>query len=250
MENSIRFPRRNFTATPPPTDKLFLTDPYARTAKATVLDIYQDYVVLDKSIFYAESGGQVWDTGTIGDFDVVEVQDQGGRLLSARHPRVNVPSVKVETIIVHRLDRPPSFQVGDIVSLELDWERRYANMRQHSASHFLFHAAQQVYGADNPLFVKGCRIHPEGHRFDFADDLEADRIPEVEALANALIAEGLDIVMAPEPLTTEIQYWTYKEDIIIPCGGTHVKSANELGPLVVRRKRKGANLTRLTGVFA
>jgi alanyl-tRNA synthetase len=234
----------------PPTRKRFADDPLARSCEATVLHVAEEFVVLDATVFYPESGGQEWDEGEIAGVRVVDVQDQGGRLAYLEHPQVRVPAVKVDTVIVHRLATPAPFGVGDRVACTLDWERRYALMRSHSAGHFLYHALRQVYAEPGEeLFLKGCHIDPKGFRFDFAADLAADRLAEAQRLANEWIAQGRDIVMEPDPACYEVFYWRYG-DIVIPCGGTHVGSARELAPIGVRRQKKGAGVTRFYGELA
>lgn len=243
------FDRLEFDKTVPPTEKLFHVDPLLTQEKARVLFVQDDFVVLDRSIFYAESGGQAPDRGTIAGIAVVDVQDQGGRQLFVNHPRVRVPVVKVDTVIVHRLATASGLLAGDVVDLEIDWPNRYQTMRHHSASHFLFHAAGKVFFDGGTPPVKGCQIDAAGHRFDFVADIGGDRLEEVEAIANDLIARGEDIALLAEPKSPEIKYWCYGNDIIIPCGGTHVRSAAELGHISLRRRSKGKGLTRVSGIF-
>ncbi|MDX9690431.1 MAG: alanyl-tRNA editing protein [Alphaproteobacteria bacterium] len=232
-----------------PTIKLFNDDPYLTRAEATVLFVQGPYVIMDKTIFYAEAGGQASDTGTIGGLQIAEVQKKGGRRLVVHRPDVDVPAVTVDTVIVHQLAQDAPFAVGARVQMELDWQRRYAVMRYHSVSHFLYHAAHKVYDTpDDSLYTKGCSIDHEGARFDFFGSLGGENIPQVEALANELIARALPITREAEPLTQDIHYWRY-DDILIPCGGTHVRSASELAPIKVKRAKKGSTTTRLSCVF-
>jgi alanyl-tRNA synthetase len=250
MVGAMAFDRLKFPMVFPATRKQFAADPYACEAEATVIHREGEFVVLDESLFYAESGGQEWDEGHIGGRRVVDVQDQSGRLIHLSHPAVRVPSVKVDTVIVHRMEAPTDFQVGERVKIKIDWQRRYANMRSHSASHFLYYAIRKIYESPgDELSLKGCHIGPHWFRFDFAADLSGDKIANVEELANDLIAQGGDIVMEPDPDCYEVFYWRYGNDIIIPCGGTHVRSARELSPIHVRRQKKGAGLTRFYGEF-
>lgn len=213
-----------------------------KEARAKVLFVRDDFVVLDRSIFYAESGGQAPDRGTIAGIYVADVQDQGGRLLFVDHPRVRVPAVKVDTVIVQRLATSALFRVGETVVLSLDWANRYRTMRHHSASHFLFHAASRIWFDGGPPQVKGCHIDAQGHRFDFAANLDGDRLAEVEALTNDLIAQGGDIVLELEPRSSEIRYWCYGSDIVIPCGGNQSAFATAPQPstrVLADRRRDG-----------
>jgi alanyl-tRNA synthetase len=245
----MAFDRLKCPAGLPGTRKRFADDAMARRGEATVLHVDGEYVVLDATLFYPESGGQEWDEGEIDGCRVVDVQDQGGRLAYLERAGVRVPAVKVDTVIVHRLAAPAPFDTGTHVACVLDWERRYALMRSHSAGHFLFYALRKVYSSPGEdLFLKGCHIDRKGFRFDFAADLAADRLSEAQGLANDLIAQGRDIVMEPDPNCYEVFYWRYG-DIVIPCGGTHVRSARELAPITVRRQKKGAGVTRFYGEF-
>jgi alanyl-tRNA synthetase len=248
----VAFPRLAFPEILPKTVKLFHADPYLREAEAEVLHVDREFVVLDRSVFYAESGGQEWDEGEIDGIRVVDVQDQSGRALSAKNPRMPLPSIRVDTVIVHRLAQPCPFKPGQRVHLTLDWARRYANMRNHSASHLVLHGVQEALREDvsEELMIKGCHIHPQGSRFDFAADVPGAKLPDAEAIANELIAKGMPIAMETEPASDEVYYWTYDEGrVVIPCGGTHVRSAAELGPVKLRRSKKGANLTRVSAAF-
>jgi alanyl-tRNA synthetase len=233
----------------PSTVKIFNEDPYAREAEAKVVFVEGPYVVTDRTVFYAESGGQASDTGTLGGVRVVDVAKKGGERLVVKRPDIEVPAVTVKTTIVHQLAQDPPFKVGDVVKLEIDWARRYKLMRYHSACHFLYHAAHRVY--DKPgdeIFTKGCSIGDVGARLDFFGDIDGARVGEVEKIANELIASPIDIIMEVEPLTQDIHYWRCG-DIVIPCGGTHVRSTTELSPIRVKREKKGQTTTRLSCVF-
>lgn len=228
------------------TEKLFHVDAYSTSASARVLFVADEFVVLDRTILYAESGGQACDQGLINDVQVTDVQDQGGRALYVHRTDIDVPVVKVDTIIVHRLAEAADFQVGQEVTLTLNWQRRYRLMKAHSAAHFLFHAIQTIYGSPGAkVFTKGCHISEDGARFDFAANLDSALSPEVEKLANDLIGSGQNIQMIPEPASSEVFYWTVG-NIVIPCGGTHVKHTRELSPIRVSRKKKGSGLTRVS----
>lgn len=232
-----------------PTAKLFVDDPYLAETDATVLFAQGPYVILDRTLFYAESGGQHSDTGTLGGLRVIAATKKGGRRLVVERAGVDVPAVTIDTVFVHQLEAEAPFHRGDRVHLVLDWARRYRTMRYHTAAHFLYHAAHQVYDtAEDKLFTKGCSITDMAARLDFFGALGPEKVPLLESLTNSLIAAGPDIVMEPEAQTNDIQYWRCG-DIVIPCGGTHVRSARELGLVAVKRSKKGATTTRLSASF-
>ena len=229
----------------PPTEKIWIENPYLTECEATVLYIQDNYLVTDRTIFYAESGGQVADQGWINDVHVVDVQKQPGQIIHIKRVDIDVPSIQINTVVVHVLEAGHSFQVGQKVNMRLDWQLRYIHMRYHSASHFLYHAVCSVYGKDGKTpYIRGCYIYSESARFDYADNLDSSRVPEVSLLANDLIAKGQNIIMESEPNTREISYWRY-ENILIPCGGTHVRNASEIGSISVKRKKIGKTTTRM-----
>lgn len=233
-----------------PTAKIFNDDPYVQEIDARIVHVAGPYVITDRTIFYPESGGQQSDTGTINDIPVIELAKKGGRRLVVKREDIEVPAVTIDTIVIHKLAQDAPFKTGDVVKMKVDWAKRYESMRYHSASHFLYHAVHCVFDTEgDAIFTKGCSIDHEGARFDFFGSLEGSNVPAVEKIANDLIALGEDIVTEPEPLTNEIHYWRYR-DIIIPCGGTHVKSAKELAPIQVKRSKKGASTTRIGCRFA
>ena len=234
-----------------PTQKIFHEEPYLTSLRATVLHVQDDLVVLDRTIFYAESGGQVADRGFIDDVEVVDVQKVGGRSVYVsrdgnRHG-LSVPPVEVDTVTVHRCTNPAAFTVGQPVTLTIDWPYRYRAMRNHSAAHFLFLAVREVCRLqDFEPFTKGCHITDQSFRFDFAAKFDSAMVTDISAQANAWIAEGLPITMEPDAAISEVLYWLYGS-LVVPCGGTHVRSARELAPIRVRRQSQGRSVDRLAG---
>ncbi len=227
-----------------PTEKVWIGNSYLTKCEATVLHTQDDLVVTDQTVFYAESGGQVPDKGFIDDVSVVDVQKQPGKSIYIKRPDLEVPTVQIDTVVVHKLDRPSPFKVGQKVQMTIDWDYRHLLMRYHSAAHFVFHAINKIYGSQEKLYLKGCYIYHKSARFDYANKLNPKLIPEVSALANNLIAQGDEIIMEPDSSTKEISYWRYG-DIIIPCGGTHVRSAKEVGTVSIKRKSHGKKLDRV-----
>ncbi|OHB26227.1 MAG: hypothetical protein A2790_19860 [Phenylobacterium sp. RIFCSPHIGHO2_01_FULL_69_31] len=227
----------------PATKRLFHDDPYLRVAEAEVLWAHGPFVVLDQTLFYAESGGQEPDHGFINGLAVEDAQYRGGRLLEK-------PPISVGAFIVHRLAAPTPFRAGETVSMQIDWARRYANMRNHTACHFMYAGLQTLWGGEvGELPSRGCHIHPEGSRMDFGADLTPEAVEAAEGWANAKIREGGSIEMRRNGVHAEIFEWIYPDMAPIECGGTHCRNAGELGTMTLKRKRKGIGITRVTATL-
>jgi alanyl-tRNA synthetase len=216
-----------------PTRKLFHADPGATATTARVLATRGDLIILDRTIFYAESGGQVSDTGTIDGIPVLEVAKHGGNPVKIERSGLDPIYVNTGTFITHRVPSPDSFEVGQTVALEIDGSRR-ARISVH-------HTAEQ-------LFTRSCMIDHEHCRFDLADDIPANAVAGLEAQVNALMADGGPIEMLPDTRCDDVYYWTYR-DIVIPCGGTHVARSEDIGPVSLRRRSKGRSNTRITALL-
>lgn len=235
----------------PATEKLFHKDPALCEARARVVRVQGDLAVLDRSLFYAESGGQVSDHGTIAGVPVVAVSKQGGRPVRIERPGLDTIYVNTGAALVHKLAEPLALAEGEEVALALDGARRAAVTRHHSAAHFLFFAIDSVVAETEGrrIDTRGCLIDEEGFRFDVANALPPERLGEVEARANALIEAGARILMDPDEACDDVFYWRCG-DLVVPCGGTHVAHARDLSPIVVTRRSKGRSSLRLSGRFA
>jgi len=228
-----------------PTKKLWVDEPYRTECEATVLHTQDDLLVTDQTVFYAESGGQVADKGVVNDVGVIDVQKQPGKPIHIKREDIEVPTVQIETVVVHQLDRPSPFIVGQKVKMQIDWDYRYKLMRYHSATHFVLHALEKIYGCQKKLYIKGCYVYEQSARLDYANKFNPELIPEVSTLTNDLIGQGGEIVMESDPTTKEISYWRYGDEIIIPCGGTHVSFAKEVGEVSIKRKSHGKTTDRI-----
>lgn len=128
------------------TEELFSTDAYARSCEATVTEGSEAGVVLDRTVFYARSGGQPGDTGILrwdgGEVRVTDTLKQAGTLLH-----------------VLEGEAPPT---GTAVTTEIDWDRRYTLMRTHTA----LHALSGVIWRDHGAKVTGGNMEPGVARMD------------------------------------------------------------------------------------
>jgi misacylated tRNA(Ala) deacylase len=238
------------------TEFLFRDDAYLAEARAFVTAVSEAGFELDRTVFYAASGGQPGDTGRLRA-DGAELTVTG-----AVHPDGD------RTRIVHLLaPGTPLPAPGAEVTAALDWERRYLNMRMHSALHLL--SVVLPYG------VTGGAIGADKGRLDFDMPEPPEGLADVEARLNALVAGDLPIAdewitaaelaawpemvktMRVKPPTGEGRVRLVRigagEGIIDlqPCGGTHVRATGEIGALRLGKvEKKGRENRRVNLHFA
>jgi misacylated tRNA(Ala) deacylase len=154
------------------TELLFRDDAYLKTATARVIAVHERGIELDRTIFYPLGGGQMGDTGV---------------LLRASGERVAIGDTRKGDAIDSVLHVPaatPQLEVGETLQLEVDWERRYALMRLHTALH--------VMSCVVVAPVTGGNISPDKGRLDFDIDMSLLDAEKIERATNELIARGID----------------------------------------------------------
>jgi misacylated tRNA(Ala) deacylase len=229
------------------TELLYLRDAYLRAFEATVADVGDDGVVLDRTAFYVTGGGQPHDTGRLswpgGEAAVTAVR---------RH----------EGAVRHALDGPAP-AVGERVRGEIDWERRHRLMRTHTALHVLCGVIWNEWGKA----VTGGNMEPLSARMDFEFDplpegfgavveervnleLTADRPVEVSFLDRALAVEDQDLIRTKVNMIPESVREIRVVDIVgldkQADGGTHVATTGEVGRVrVVKTESKGKGNKRI-----
>ena len=207
-------------------------------------------VVLDRTPFYAESGGQVGDTGTMvtADGAVLRVLDTQYGL-----PEVTVHHCEIERGVV--VD-------GDEVTAKIDGPRRDAIRRNHTATHLLHWALREVLGSH--VQQAGSLVSPDRLRFDFShfEAVSPDELEQIEALANTEVitdapvrhyettkdhAEGLGaIAFFGDKYGDLVRVLEAGEHSLELCGGTHVHALGFIGPIkIVSEGSVGANLRRI-----
>jgi len=226
---------------------LYQTDSYLRETDATATRVEGTQVALDRTIFYAQGGGQPADHGTL--------QWDGGR---ARVIDVR----KVGQDVLHTLDGPPP-SAGTSVHAALDWERRYALMRAHTATHVLDGVIWRDYGA----LVTGSAMEPGSARQDFElEHMSADFATEVERRTNAELGADREVrvrilpraeaLIIPDLIRTKINLLPIGIEQIRVVeivgldlqadGGTHVARTSEVGTIrIVGHESKGRINKRL-----
>ena len=224
-------------------EKLYYSDPFLQEFTATVLSCEQDKagwkVVLDRTAFYPEGGGQPADTGILGDAKVIDVREKEGA-------------------IVHTCDK--ALNVGDTVTGRIDWVRRFDHMQQHSGEHIVSGIICARYGCDNVGFHLGKDIVT----IDFNHDISPEDLSSIEAQANAFIWSDtpIDIRFLEGDALRQAEYRSKKfipglvRLVAFPgadccaCCGTHVLRAGQVGLvklLSCQKFREGVRMELLCG---
>lgn len=206
------------------THKVFWDDPYQVELESTVSRVDGPCIELEETIFYAESGGQESDTGTIGGIQVIKAEKQG---LS----------------IVYTLEREPNFQAGAIVTTQIDWARRYALMKLHFAAEVILEVVTHRF----PEMTKvGAHISADKSRIDFEwHESIKPLLPELQQQAQSVIDSHADIISDFSDTSEQRRYWKVEGFAQVPCGGTHLKNTSEVGRIQLKRKNIGKGKERI-----
>jgi len=217
------------------TEKLFLDNSYLKEFQATVTNVQDKYIILDRTLFYPKSGGQSNDIGTLTrindnkEFQVVFV-------------------AKINDEVSHEINEP-ELNIGDKVIGRINWERRYKLMKLHTAAHIL----DAVFQEDGEVLITGNELNEDKGRIDFnLKDFSKEKVQVYIDKANEIIKKDLQIKnyylkkedamkipgivklakAAPPDLPilriTEISGIDIQAD-----AGTHVKSLKEIGNIIL-----------------
>jgi Ser-tRNA(Ala) deacylase AlaX len=204
--------------------KLFWQDPYRTTLDTRIAAVDGDVVRLEETIFYAFSGGQESDTGTISGYKVLEASKQEGDILYTLEPG-------------HVL------KAGDRVTVEIDGARRSKLMRLHLAAEIILELAYQNLPGIQKI---GAHIAADKARIDFEWPENISRLfPMMQEKADALIAADHPIVSAFSDAANQRRYWEIEGFARVPCGGTHLKRTGEIGAIALKRVNIGKGKERI-----
>jgi alanyl-tRNA synthetase len=206
------------------TQKIFWSDPYRTTHEATVASIADAEITLDSTIFFAFSGGQESDQGTI----------QGIPVSSARKDGLD---------IVYSLPLEHGLRVGQKVNVEIDWVRRYRLMRLHFAAELVL---ELFYKGLEGVDKVGAHIAQDKARIDFAwPQTISPLLPKFAEAGNRIISSDLEIRTGFDDEAKERRYWEIEGLSRVPCGGTHVRRTGEIGPIRLKRVNIGKGKERV-----
>ena len=228
------------------TEKLYYKDSHCLAFDAVVLDCREEKkgysVVLDRTAFFPEGGGQLADTGTLGNVRVTDVHEKGGE-------------------IRHYTDAP--LAIGETVHGELDAEQRLRRMQNHSGEHILSGLIHNAYGYDNVGFHMGaeCMI------IDFSGELSWEQLMELETKANEVVRRNLPLhIWFPDEAELSALEYRSKLELTenvriveIPgvdrctCCAPHVERTGEVGVVKIldsQRHRGGQRVSVICGLDA
>lgn len=181
------------------TDKLYYEDVYRKEFEGTVLECIERKegysIILDRTAFYPEGGGQPWDIGKL--------------ILQKGEDEISVLEVhEKEDVIYHYTDRPvlPGVKVRGII----DWSRRFDLMQQHSGEHLVSGLVHERFGYHNVGFHMG----NETITIDFDGELSSEELDEIEKAVNKKIWENISAeILWPSPQELETLTYRSKKDL-------------------------------------
>lgn len=206
------------------TQKVFWADPYCTRLSSRVSGVNGDHVTLERTIFFAFSGGQESDHGTIAGLPVLDARTDGLE-------------------IVYTLAENHPLRPGDEIDVSIDWPRRYRLMRLHLAAEIVLELMCRELGSIDKI---GAHIAADKARMDFAwPDSIATNLANIHRQATELIAADQPIISAFSNPQTQRRYWEIDGFARVPCGGTHLQRTGEIGELDLRRKNPGKGKERI-----
>ena len=228
------------------TERLYYSDSYIKEFKALVVScekVEKGYkIVLDKTAFFPEGGGQKADTGFIGEAKVTDVQEADG-------------------VIYHFADK--ELEVSLEYSCKINWEQRFLRMQSHSGEHIVSGVVHSLFGYDNV----GFHMEEDYVTVDFSGELTREQLDEVEEKTNRYIYDNIEIECF-FPNEDEIDSLDYRSKLdlkegvrlvrigeadLCACCAPHVKRTGEIGVVKIldfMRHRGGVRIVMKSGLKA
>ena len=227
------------------TSEIFRDDPYKKECEAKILDFGDNWIILDQTVFYAEGGGQLGDTG----------------LIKAGQQEIQIENtIKENDLIKHIFNSKFDFEIGDNVTCIIDWDRRYKLMKMHTSLHLLCSLVNAK--------VTGGSVADGRGRLDFNLDFKPNK-EELKDNLNDLIqgnhyitiswisAQELDknpnlvktMSVLPPRTNGSIRMVRIGDNIDYqPCGGTHVKNTSEIGLVEINKVENKGKLNKRVAI--
>ncbi len=225
------------------TEKLYYADPFLKEFTATVMDCQPlksgFSVVLDRTAFYPEGGGQPADQGTLNGVSVIDVHEKNG-------------------VVFHNCEKP--VEIGETVSGVIDWARRFDHMQQHSGEHILSGILCETFHCDNVGFHMGT----DTITIDYNAEISWEQVLEAERRANDYIYADVPIEItfpsrealqtidyrSKKELTGQVRIVRFPGADCCACCGTHVLRSGQVGLVKIlscQKFREGVRMEILCG---
>ena len=209
--------------------KLFYENAYDATCTAKVVAVDGNAVILDRTVFYGEGGGQPGDIGTLNGVKVLgtKVRESDGEIL-------------------HLVEDASKFAVGSEASGALDWDRRLRLMRIHTSLHLVAQVAETVAGKCQ-CTGSGMKDSGEGHVDLMAAEkrIAGDLVQLLEAKCNEVIRKGTEVKAFFDEQRKDYRLTQIDSLPPLPCGGTHVRNVSEIGSIKLKRENVGKGKDRI-----
>jgi alanyl-tRNA synthetase len=207
-----------------PAEKIFWEDPYRTELITVITSVDNDTITLEKTIFYASSGGQESDTGTMNASKVLRAQ-------------------KRDTEIFYTLECPHDLKPDSEILIKIDWTRRYRLMRLHFAAEIVLELVYQLFG--RPIKI-GANISEDKARLDFLlQGRISDTFPILMECSGKIIEADLPIRSEYSDYEQEQRYWEIDGFARVSCGGTHPRRTGEIGRIGLKRNNIGKGKERI-----
>ncbi len=200
-------------------------------SNSKILRVTDNFLILDKTPFYAESGGQIGDTG------ILNIGDNSVKIIN---------TIKHNNVFAHEFEGSITENVGSKVIAKVDTKRRWEIMRNHSATHFLHSALRKILGTH--VKQAGSYVGPDRLRFDFAhfQKVTAEEIHDIESLVNHKLHENIELqhhlgipfdeakkmgalMFFADKYGDKVNVVQFDDFSIEFCGGTHVQNSSQIG---------------------
>lgn len=234
------------------TERLYEKDSYLTTCQATVIEVGETGIVLDRTVFYAMGGGQPGDTGYLqaSDGTRIEIVDtRKGEGVAIVH----VPQQSDSALL-------QGLQVGDSVHAEIDWQRRHRHMRMHTCLHLLCALVDAPVTGGNLSAGKGrldfdlpeVTVNKDDLTRELNELIMADTATQLQWISDADLDAQPELVktmsVAPPRGAGQIRLLAIPGVDLQPCGGTHVARTGEIGRVRVSKIEKKSRLNRRIAV--
>lgn len=203
--------------------KIFWDNPYQRYLITHVSSVNDNRILFDETIAFSFSGGQESDKAYINGMNVLNSEIEGN-------------------LIYYTLPEGHSLSLGDEVTMEIDWPRRYRLMRLHFAAELILELVTRKLGIEKI----GAHIAETKARIDFFYDKNISPILENLLVEyNVIIVSDVLIKTGFSDIDKQRRYWEIEGFSKVPCGGTHVKSTAEVGFVTLKRVNIGGGKERI-----